>query len=510
MGPGVRAWGPGRGPEARARGPGPGPPIFVPSSKEPRSELVADVFNAVLMSPPQCNFDSDTMVVFQIIKTNPENRYHIPLHHLEQPRTLIRVAKCRVLNVHNNDPTIIVNTSLPVDLNLLHMAEDIDVAMRKVFRWREKVRTASARLRPYEMSTAKLAIEDQAAQSCALVPHDATEPAQAPRTPTSDELALIAGMDATTRILSRRGAFSGTRTMSWPEDFEGVAISSIEGLRQIGAAVVRSRDEFSEGLEVALVPDRVTWDVQRHLTEPVPLTRCVSGLAPLKKSKFELMIALQLDGWEPLDAGELLEPYKIDGDKFYRNSFQKPASYFACLAFADFLFKKGVTKIRQDRTNCYYLCLWHLDGQKLIDMLAKAEQESRDEFYAETLKASGSAAAVITDVEPGVHVSPTVGGDGDLVLALMAPTSNDEWVRCEVVDPASSDPPLRVFFRSFHFAGRRQAEGVCDLQTIPRRRVSLRLHTLAPSVWQPRRLCRLHVLLGAHAKTQGSHVPYER
>ena len=52
---------------------------------------------AVLSAPRDCVYDSRTMAMIKVINNYPENRYTIPLHHLDHARTTIIAIVCDVV-----------------------------------------------------------------------------------------------------------------------------------------------------------------------------------------------------------------------------------------------------------------------------------------------------------------------------------------------------------------------------------------------------------------------------
>ena len=68
------------------------------------------------------------------------------------------------------------------------------------------------------------------------------------------------------------------------------------------------------------------------------MIRVATDLQLLRKSKFELMITLRGEGWQPCSDDRGMDAYTRGGEKHFIASLVRPLAYFACLRLAQELF----------------------------------------------------------------------------------------------------------------------------------------------------------------------------
>ena len=432
----------------------------------------------------QIQFNDSVSCIFQVVNNTPENRVLVKCHHVEGDhrfRVMVHVFNALSSGNHEGSNKIVVQLDAEasvVAIDLRPLVLHIERTLREGALWRVRRSTTQPTLRP-------LPDELAPALSTALVPASAPGAVEAivPLAPRrfalleEDETAIVL------RELSAANAFvaSGAAMSEHADALGDVSDLTINTLVERGA--VRATLDASGSRSLALVPVAVDWRLTHGLDHPLPLVRCTSSRKPLQKTKLELAIALECDGWTS-ETGAIA-PATQDGRRHYTRAWHKPLSYFACLHDASDVFGKGGPSIKHDGPSSYYKCLLLLDGEDLGEALLALENMNEKECKRvlkdrEIDSSSCSDDAPIDDEHlplPDIHIPMHAG-------SVVAPS--DLWNRCEVAVPGMQS--IKVYFDHFTSGGKSQkGYAVCSACGITRWKVcggSRARYCASMIVWQ--------------------------
>ena len=215
---------------------------------------------------------------------------------------------------------------------------------------------------------------------------------------------------------------------------EGVHFGTIDRLVRSGTLEqdVSEFSEYSVRISKLGLMHRPTM-ILAH-PEQVPLIDEVNS-----KSKLDLMIGLKRFGWEVAET--IQEPLSLLTDLQFLADFNRPLSYFNCLAHAPDIFEAcPEVKIYHDKKDIYYQCLLRLRGAQLVAFVQQAETGLDEQWCRRQLQDAQE--------DPEADIPPLEdGGDGDDVhpddevrqdqlIAPLMPLVLDHslaWKRCKAV-----------------------------------------------------------------------------
>ena len=397
-----------------------------------------------LVALEESRFDDGTHRVFQVIREFPGNRVCMQCHHVADDRRWhMNVHMWTPQDYDPSHPNRIVACSDNTQFSLctLDMRPLVIHIMRTLsegMRFRVKASTTAPALRPLDPAlcantTNALPIADIATNTGV----DVIVPAQ-PRFAMVD----MDEQDALLNALTTAEAFTTTgRTLHTSDaSLQDVSDLVISELADRGAVrVTRDGDTVS----LALVPASINWQLIHGLDEPVPLARCTTSRTNLHKTKLELIIALECDGWQV--ATGVIAPYERGRPQLFSRSLSKATAYFACLCSASEVLDKGVPRIVHTKTALYYRSLLHLDADALGRILPALE-DMQEAALKKALTDFGEDPTTL-DPEPiddVVQFLLPVQGDVVAPVALPPPRQQNLWNRCKASAPGFES--IKVYF----------------------------------------------------------------
>ena len=424
----------------------------IPAAFRPATVAVDTALGEV----PEIEFNHETSAIFQVINNAPETRVLCETPHVAEDRRFH--VSVQLWTIVDPDPTRPRQIIAQIDtrssitaLDIRPLVLNIRRTLLEGARWavRKSAALPSVRLLPEQLHNYRASIlpiaDEMPPHSNAIVPlHH------------SFGLVDMEEQAVVLKVLVDRGAFLniGVHISGDIEQLADVSDLTIRGMVERGVLV--AKEHAPSGItSLALMPGAIDWTLTHGLEHPVPLARSTTGREPLRKTKLELVLALQSDGWAT-DTGHLV-PTSPQGRRVFNLTWSKPLSYFACLADADRVFGKGVPEVKHNGTSNYYKCLLLLDGERLESVLLALE-DMNDELFRLALK----------DIDDGIDDGDRDGGDLQLLggggaIPIMPPMMRepgpgDEWVRVNAT--AHGFPAQKIYF-DHSSPGRQKGYSVC-------------------------------------------------
>ena len=409
---------------------------------------------------PAVRFNAEASRLFQVVREFPGNRVSLQCHHVADDRRWHMVVHpWSTLDTGYGNPNKILADiaynemglcTLDVRPLVLHIARTLSETVR----FRVKASTTTPACRPLDRAlpshSSPLPIADEATHTGV----DVIVPVQ-----RRMGLASLEEQEHVLKVLSSTNAYTTTGiTVPLSGDaMDDVNDMTITALAERGAVRV-TRD--ADGVALALVPSAIDWKLVHGLHEPVPLALCRTSREDLRKTKLELLIHLETEGWR--GGAGALEPFVAGGELIYVRSFSKPAAYFACLCSSTEVLAKNVPRILHTKTALYYRCLLQLDMEALADMLPALEDKSEEE-YKRALKNAG-VQDVIIDPKP-IEDNPLrelFPIDGPMIVPLALPLEpTNLWTRAIASAPGFLN--IKVYFDHGTSGGKNQkGYAVCN------------------------------------------------
>ena len=299
---------------------------------------VGSAMHAAETASLEHHFNPYTDKLLFVLNNRPEARTHVSLHHLNRCDTAITVAPCSAQCIHIAEGKWVasVDASSAFKLDVLKMAADVAACFQKVQKWEPGRIMTIPSLKPLLQEEARRASNDESilpfrvgVDDLAIVPASRFD---------LDRIPGSSNMTKVVEVLTLRGAYIGSGLTSvYPDDLDGVHLATIQAMERIGAVRVTT-SEFGE-LLLALNSSFVVWKFMRAVQKPLPLPALSSSLPTSKKTKLELILWLQHEGWA--DDPALVDPLVQGGALCDRRLIGRPRSYFQALAESRALFEKG-------------------------------------------------------------------------------------------------------------------------------------------------------------------------
>ena len=279
---------------------------------------LAQIFESVLAVPRERSWNPG-LQMFRVVNCWPEHRHNIPLHHIEALRTAINVVFCSVVEYESEHSNVLATQSSSeiVSLNLRGLCADVSANLSQICKWMcKKTRATPALGVPLPDSIVVGPGVVDALPS--ILPPEVGQPAPQ-REPSLDivpmsKVDMKRNADDVIARLVFAGAVQENAMVYWSECVGDISMEVLSTLAHAGAVHMK-QDDFGQ-MMLACKPESIAWSLTRGLVAPLPICVTSSQRPTHLKTKFELLIDLQCDGWVASD--DAPAPLVPDGQRRYR------------------------------------------------------------------------------------------------------------------------------------------------------------------------------------------------
>ena len=422
-----------------------------PPADYPRG-LLERAFDCV-DSAPDCVFDHTTMLIVRIINNNPGSRVLVHVHHLPaygEYKVTCLVCKMFGSGRLGNRRLLITQSSDQLTFDVRPLVANIAHTLTKVYKWQLKASKAVPRLRDFDAPTFAVHDENALPLPSPIEPALLLPSVSAP----SSSTAVMGSVDDTMlqqmrKVLQRLVAACALNVGSaQPLTLRAneVPADALDLFCRRGV-LARARVEDAQPL-YSVNPLFVSWNTCLAVHEPIPMIRVATDLQLLRKSKFELMITLRGEGWQPCSDDRGMDAYTRGGEKHFIASLVRPLAYFACLLLAQELFDKGVPEILHNGKATYYKCLLVLKVEHIPAFFAALPGLTTDEHFKSRLRSAG-----VVEDDPVEELGPLpiedrplpIQDDNEFHVRPAAMPLEEGWRRC-IARAGPAGPEQKVYF----------------------------------------------------------------